>query len=201
VDGDPTDLARRRTALADPPWTWLRQVHGGRVVTVGRPGDAAGEEADGAVTAVSGAVLAVHTADCGPVALIADGGAVAVAHAGWRGLVAEVVPTAVGRLAHAGPGPVRAVVGPLIGPECYEFGSDDLRVLSQRLGTTVAARTASGAPALDLRAAIRSALAGAGVEQVDFVGGCTACGADAFSHRARGDRGRQALLVWIDGEG
>ena len=36
------------------------------------------------------------------------------------------------------------------------------------------------------------------VDDVTFVGGCTACGPDAFSHRARQDTGRQAVLVWIE---
>jgi YfiH family protein len=195
---DPDELAARRAALVDLPWTWLRQVHGDRVVVVERPGDGAGAEADAAVTVASDAVLAVHTADCGPLALVADGGAVAVAHAGWKGLAEGVVAATVAALANRADGPVRAVVGPLIGPECYEFGADDLAVVVDRLGPEVAGWTASGAPALDLPTAVRSALVGAGVEDIAFVGGCTACGPDAFSHRARGDTGRQAVLAWIE---
>ena len=34
VGGDRDDLARRRAAIVDAPWTWLRQVHGGDVVRV-----------------------------------------------------------------------------------------------------------------------------------------------------------------------
>jgi len=181
----------------DRPWTWLRQVHADRVVVVGAPGEAAGEEADAAVTAVSDAVLAVHTADCAPIALVADGGAVAVAHAGWRGLADGVVAATVDRLRAVAPGPVRAVVGPLIGPECYEFGARDLQHVVDRLGPEVAGTTASGTPALDLPTGVRRALERAGVDEIDFVGGCTACGDGSFSHRARGDQGRQAVLAWI----
>lgn len=184
----------------DRPWTWLRQVHTDRVVVVGAPGEAAGEEADAAVTAVSDAVLAVHTADCAPIALVADGGAVAVAHAGWRGLADGVVAATVAELGGLASGPLRAVVGPLIGPECYEFGADDLRLVVDRLGPEVAATTATGTPALDLRTGVRRALEGAGVDAIAFVGDCTACGDDLFSHRARGDRGRQAVLAWIEEE-
>src|SRR5690606_38845563 len=55
-------LSPRRAAVVDRPWTWLRQVHGADVVTVTSPGEHAGTEADAAVTAVPGAVLAVTTA-------------------------------------------------------------------------------------------------------------------------------------------
>jgi len=191
-------LAGRRAALVDRPWTWLRQVHGDRVVVVDTPGAGAGTEADAAVTAVSGAVLAVHTADCAPIALVADGGAVAVAHAGWRGLADGVVAATVTELAGLAEGPVRAVVGPLIGPECYEFGADDLRLVADRLGPEVVGTTTAGTPALDLPTGVRRALERAGVDSIDFVGGCTACGGGAFSHRARGEQGRQAVLAWIE---
>lgn len=182
----------------DLPWTWLRQVHGDRVVTVDEPGEGAGEAADAAVTAATGAVLAVHTADCAPVALVADGGAVAVAHTGWRGLADGVIPAAVAQLRVVAGGPVRALVGPLIGPECYSFGAADLDRIADRLGAGVVGRTAEGDPALDLPAGVRAALDAAGVDEITFVGGCTACGPGAFSHRARADEGRQAVLAWIE---
>jgi polyphenol oxidase len=173
-------------------------VHGARVVTVREVGAGAGEEADAAVTTLTGTVLAVHTADCAPIALVADGGGVAVAHAGWRGLADGVVAAAVEQLQIVASGAVRALVGPLIGPECYEFGAADLDRVADRLGSGVVSRTAAGTPALDLPAGVRAALSSAGVDEVTFVGGCTACGPDAFSHRARADEGRQAVLAWIE---
>ncbi len=168
------------------------------MVSVRAPGAAAGVPADAAVTTVSGAVLAVHTADCVPVVLVADGGGVGVAHAGWRGLVAGVVPAAVDALRAEAGDRVRAWVGPRIGPECYEFGADDLAQVVDVLGPEVVGETSAGRPALDLGAATRVALARAGVGEVVLVGDCTACGPAAFSHRARGDRGRQAALAWIE---
>lgn len=199
MTGPGAALESRRRSIVDLPWTWLHQVHGPRVVTVREPAAGAGEEADGAVTGHSGAVLAVHTADCGPVALLADGGAVGVAHAGWRSVADGILTEVVERLTTVAPGPVTAVVGPLIGPECYEFGIEDLRRLADRLGEEVVGTSFAGTPALDLPAAVRAGLRAAGVEAVTFVGGCTACGPDAYSHRARADRGRQAVLAWIEG--
>ena len=83
-------LERRRQTLMSGRWTWLRQVHGADVVVVTEPGGCAGAVADGAVTAVPEAVLALHTADCAPVVVVGDG-ALGMAHAGWRGIVAGVI--------------------------------------------------------------------------------------------------------------
>jgi hypothetical protein len=101
-------------------------------------------------------------------------------------------------MAALGAGRVDAVVGPCIGPECYEFGADDLAQVAAALGPSVAATTAAGRPALDLVAAVRVAAARAGVATVDAVGRCTACEPGAFfSHRARRDAGRQVGVVWL----
>lgn len=205
VGGPPDALARRRRAVVDLPWLWLRQVHGAEVVVLDDPalvGDLAGTAADAAVTGVSGVALAVHTADCAPVALIGDGGVVAVAHAGWRGLVAGVVEATVAAARTAGAGELRAVLGPCIGPECYEFGADDLAAVVDRLGGDVAATTADGRSALDVPAAVDAALAGVGVGPAERLGGCTACQPiDRWSHRARADVGRQATVVWLEDPG
>jgi YfiH family protein len=191
IVGDPVEA---RVRLVDLPWTWLRQVHANRVVVVERPGDAAGEEADAAVTRASGAVLAVHTADCGPIALVGED-AVAVAHAGWKGLDAGVIEATVRELG----GPFRAYVGPLIGTECYEFGTEDLARLVDRFGPHVEGRTSAGTPALDLGAAILHELERFEPTQITQLPYCTSCREDEFfSHRARQDVGRQAVLAWID---
>jgi copper oxidase (laccase) domain-containing protein len=163
------------------------------VVDVESPGEHAGEEADAAVTRASGAVLAVLTADCGPIALVGEDG-VAVAHAGWKGLEAGVIEATVERLGR----PFRAWIGPLIGPECYEFGADDLARLVDRFGRHVEGRTAAGAPALDLGAAIEHELDRLGATEVTRLPDCTSCRGDRFySHRARRDEERQAVLAWI----
>ncbi|HXH56444.1 polyphenol oxidase family protein [Iamia sp.] len=184
--------------MAAQPWTWLRQVHGAEVVTVTEPGGQAGAEADAAVTSVPGAVLAVTTADCVPVVLLADDG-VGVVHAGWRGLVAGVVRAAVTALADLGHPPTRAVIGPCIRAARYEFGTNDLEGVAARWGDTVRATTPAGTPALDMVAGVRAALAEAGVTDVDDGGLCTAADAERFwSFRARGETGRVATIAWLE---
>lgn len=190
------DVAARRREVHDLPWTWLRQVHGAEVLRVEGPGDGAGRCADAAVTSVQGSALAVLTADCAPVALASAEGVVGAAHAGWSGVRAGVVQRTVAEMRALGAGTIEAVIGPAIGPECYEFGAADLAAVEAVLGSGVRSHTSSGAPALDLPAAVGAALRDSGVNQVSAVGGCTACDPNLFSWRARRDRGRQAMVVW-----
>lgn len=187
-------LARVLGLGREEDWWWLRQVHGSRVVHArGRPPEKA-PEADALVTAEWGRPLVVLTADCAPIALVSDT-AVGAVHAGWSGLLAGVVEAAVEQLRVVGSGTVRAVLGPCVHPEHYEFGADDLGRLVDRFGAGVASRTHAGTPALDLPAAVRVALERAGVESVDDVDVCTSASPDHFSHRRDGTTGRQALVV------
>jgi len=94
---------------------------------------------------------------------------------------------------------IRAYIGPHIGAECYEFGSSDLERMSLQFGEQVVGKTAEGSPALDVAMAIAIDLERSGVEIEGISGECTACKADRYwSHRARGDHQRQALVVWVE---
>jgi YfiH family protein len=190
-------LALRRACLVDAPWTWLEQVHGAEVAVITAPGAAAGEAADAAVTTVPGAPLSIRTADCVPVVLVGEGG-LGVVHAGWRGLVSGVVRASVDAMSTLGVVVTRAVVGPHICPGCYEFGAADLSLMADVFGAAVVAATRAGRAALDLDATVRSALADCGVTAVEGVGDCTACEPGYWSHRARGDSGRQVTVAWLE---
>lgn len=207
------ELADRRNRVAPHPWTWLRQVHGDRVVEVDAAGEWAGTEADAAVTTVPGAVLAVHTADCAGVLLVGDGvdpvtaepvRVVGATHAGWRGLLAGVVEGTVDHMRRMGAARFTWDLGPCISPAAYAFGLEDLDQVEDRLGPTVRASTLDGAPALDLRAAVRAALDRAGVDASPGTGPsvvpCTALDDGFFSWRARRDVARQAAVVWLAAE-
>jgi YfiH family protein len=190
------DVAARRRAVADLPWTWLRQVHGDGVVRVEAPGAGSGTEADASVTDLAGSALAVLTADCTPVVLASAEGVIGVSHAGWAGLLVGVVQRTIKEMRALGASQVQALLGPCIRAECYEFGAGALERFTDRFGPGVAGRTRSGTPALDLPAAVRAALGEQGVEEVDDVAVCTACSEDYFSWRARRELQRQAALVW-----
>jgi YfiH family protein len=198
IDGPPHELADARARVVDRPWFWLRQVHGARVVDAGEaPG--AGVEADAAVTDRRDIALAVHTADCAPIAIVAPlEGRIAAVHAGWRGLVGGVIEAAAEELRSGGATELVGVVGPCIAPDRYEFGSDELDAVAARYGDGVRATTGSGAAALDLREGVVAALEASDVDVLAVSGRCTAASPELYSHRARGELGRQAFVVWIE---
>jgi copper oxidase (laccase) domain-containing protein len=142
--------------------TWLRQVHGKKIVTVERPGEHVGVEADGSFTTALGVTLAITTADCAPVVIAAadeDAHALAVVHTGWRGLLAGIVEKGANSVIRAVPNGRRfAFCGPCIGPEHYEFASADLAPIVERYGDAVRSWTTAGAPSLDLFAGVARAL-------------------------------------------
>jgi hypothetical protein len=208
---DAADLAAFAVATSAPTGAsfdevaWVTQVHGARVVDVTLPTPTTGPrrvtctnagEADALVAGTPGTALCVLTADCGPLALASPEGIFAAVHAGWRGLVAGVVESAVRQMRRRGATEVSGVLGPCIHAGCYEFGTGELDEVAAAYGATVRSTTTAGRPALDLVAGVAAALAAADAPLVEVVDRCTACGGGRFSHRARADTGRQALLVW-----
>lgn len=185
-------IAHELDGSHDAHWAWVRQVHGARVVHVDTPGGAG--DGDALVTTGTGVSLVVLVADCAPIALVA-GDAVAAVHCGWRGLMAGVIDAAVQAIGGRGASSVRAVVGPCISPAHYEFGVAELEKVAHQIGPVVRSRTEEGTPALDLRAGVAAALAGAGVVDRADVDVCTYESANHFSHRRDGMTGRQALIV------
>jgi purine-nucleoside/S-methyl-5'-thioadenosine phosphorylase / adenosine deaminase len=126
------------------------------------------------------------SADCLPIAIARTEGAraLAVLHAGRRGLAQGIVAAGVALL---GDGAKAAVVGPAIGPCCYEVGSEVSKLFDEDL-------VEDGR--LDLWRAAERALHTAGVERVERVDLCTCCHPELFfSHRRDGTaRGAQGVI-------
>jgi hypothetical protein len=187
-----------------PPAGMLRprQVHGARVASA--HDCAGGLDADAVVARDSADPVGVVTADCVPVlAASADGRAVAAIHAGWRGLAAGVIEAGIEVLRQEAPGELlRAVIGPHVGPCCYEVDAPVLDALRHFAADLDAATTASrpGHHWLDLGSLSRSALLRAGVPPCELgviERGCTSCDAQRF-HSYRRDGPRAGRLVhWI----
>ncbi len=161
-----------------------RQVHSPAVHRA-HPGDR-GEPGDGLWSDQPGLPMLALSADCLPIALArrSGGRALAVVHAGWRGLSEGVVEAGVAAL---GGGEVVAVVGPAIGPCCYEVGAEVSGLFDDDL--TVDRH-------LNLWEAAERALRGAGVVEVERVDLCTCCHPELFfSHRRSGrERGLQGVI-------
>lgn len=134
------------------------------------------------------------TADCLPVAIARTNGAVpalAVLHVGWRGLLGGIVENGVAAL---GGGRLKAVVGPGIGPCCYEVGPEVAEPYLARFGPEILAGRN-----LDLWLAAGLALRDAGVSEVERTDLCTSCHRELFfSHRRDGGvTGRQGVIAAV----
>ncbi|MDX2130770.1 MAG: polyphenol oxidase family protein [Planctomycetota bacterium] len=183
------------------------QVHGARaqVFRAGDPSRDAGTQgaldfkADALVTDDPARVLAVRVADCAPVLLASeDGRVVAAVHAGWRGVVAGVASEAVRAMHALGATSIIGAIGPCIGPDEFEVGPEVLAEFRRVFGPDAPVRERAGGKGdVDLKAALRTQLARAGVSELDVLPGCTA-GEPArfFSHRRdKGVTGRMVGLV------
>lgn len=197
-----------RSAQAPAGLLRPRQVHGTRVVVVARdagpPADPG--EADAVVSARAALPIGVVTADCLPILVAAPGGAVAAVHAGWRGLAAGVIGEALAALAELSPEGVAgatAVIGPRVGPGCYEVDAPVVDALARRFADALDAAVAATRPGhwrLDLAALARVDLARAGLaaERIAaLAGACTACDAERFHSYRRDGPGSGRLFHWI----
>jgi YfiH family protein len=200
VGDDPEAVAgnwQRLTAATGLDFARVRQVHGAAVLEAGAPSEPQ-VEADGVVSATAGLAACVAVADCVPVLLARpDGSAVAALHAGWKGTLARIAAEGVRVLGASRPAePPLAVIGPSIGPCCYEVGPDLAARFEAAFGARVVVAGARG-PHLDLWAANERALRDAGVERVAVLRRCTACEPRLFfSHRRDGGRtGRMVAFI------
>jgi YfiH family protein len=190
-----------RSLGADPSHLLgLTQVHGTGVVTVTEPwAPGQGQKADAMVTERGDIALGIVTADCAPVLFMdLDRNIVAAAHAGWRGAVQGILEATITAMTVLGAttGRIVAAIGPCIGQQSYEVGSD--------LRDIVLARSEADAVffnpgqrdqhwQFDLPGYCAARLRFAGVRQVEVIGVDTLVDEDRFfSHRRRTLADRQA---------
>jgi YfiH family protein len=167
-----------------------RQVHAATVHKAeagarGRPGD-------GLWTDEPGVPMLKFTADCLPIALARRNGTpgLALLHAGRLGLLEGILEAGVGAIG----GHAAAVIGPGIGPCCYEVGDDIADAYRARFGRDVVRGRN-----LDLWTAAERVLRDAGVDSVERLDLCTACNSERFfSHRRdAGLTGRQGVIGYV----
>lgn len=166
-----------------------RQVHSPTVHRA-EPGGR-GVPGDGLWTDQPDLPLLAMSADCLPIAVATTDGPrrLAVLHAGWRGLAEGVVEAGVSTLGDA---PKAAIIGPAIGPCCYEVGPEVARRYERDL-------LSDGR--LDLWRAAERALRRAGVARVERLDLCTRDHPELFfSHRRDGlARGVQGVIGAVAG--
>ena len=156
---------------------------------------------DGLIAQSAHDVLCVSVADCLPIFLIPrDGQLPALLHSGWRGT--GIVTDAIACLKHRfgrSPGAYNAIIGPGIGPCCYDVPAERALFFRDRFGPDVA-EVAGVVGRIDLRAANIALLRAAGVAAITVYEDCTACSPALYSFRAEraseysGSRRMAALL-------
>lgn len=152
-----------------------------------------GELGDGLWTDERDVPLLALGADCALIGLARTNGdrpALAVLHAGWKGLLADIAEAGVAALG----GRPAAVIGPTIGPCCYEVNEDVAAPFRARFGSGVVRNGR-----LDLWHAAELALTQAGCATVERLDLCTACDPDRFfSYRRDGKpRGGHGVLARV----
>lgn len=195
--GDPEVAANRKALFARPEFEGRthvqpRQVHSDLVIHGNE--FVPGCEADAVISPDSSHLLSVLTADCVPILLYHPDGIVAVVHAGWRGLYFEIISKT---LAQMPPHPL-AVVGPAIGPCCYEVGEDLAAQFAPKIRNHLVTYP-GGKPHLNLPGIAVEQLQSSGVEQIEAAHLCTACHPDLFfSYRRDGSSGRQMSFIGLN---
>jgi YfiH family protein len=145
----------------------------------------------------------IKTADCLPVILYSSSiPVVAIVHAGWKGTALGIAVKAARQMAAMGVNPesIGALIGPGIGPCCYNVQEDVARVFRAAGCSDPVIQKREGSLFLDLKAANVQMLQAEGVKEIYDVGLCTSCRGDLF-YSARRDKGpgRQINFVLIRG--
>lgn len=201
VKDNPQHVAANRQLLSaylpsEP--VWLNQVHGVRVIDAAL--SSCLESADASVATHKQVVCVTMTADCLPVLLCDHAGTVVAAvHAGWRSLCDGVIEATVAAM----PVPtdqLMAWLGPAIGPEAFEVGSEVRAQFMAKDEQAESAFKAKGDKWLgDLYTIARQRLQRLGVTQVYGGGHCTFSEPETFfSFRRDGDTGRMGSFIWLE---
>jgi len=180
------------------------QVHGDRVHRVSA--EDAGRtipSTDALISDVPGILLMGRYADCVPVLLFDPvRGVVGLAHAGWRGTVQGIVAKTVATMVSwygCSVKDVRAVIGPSIGPCCFEVGQEVLAAFQRSFPDPEDAIVDMGRQRVNLWRANTVQLERSGVGAIALAELCTACHVDRFySHRREnGKTGRFAVAIGL----
>lgn len=177
---------------------WLNQVHGVRVIDAAL--SSCLESADASFATRKQVVCVTMTADCLPVLLCDQAGtSVAAIHGGWRSLCDGVIEATVAAM------PVQASqlmawLGPAIGPEAFEVGSEvRAQFMAQDAQAELAFQPKGDKWLGDLYAIARQRLQTLGITQVYGGGRCTFNEPENFfSYRRDGDTGRMGCFIWLE---
>ncbi len=181
------------------------QVHSRDVICTHEPRqlDAPHKKADAIITDRSEVTLLMRFADCVPIFLYDPKcRVVGIVHAGWQGTVRKIASVAVETMCRkygSDPENILAGVGPSIGPDHYEIGTDVINAVQRSFCSDASAVLIhrDSRVYFDLWQANRMILEESGVKHIEVAGICTACHTDDwYSHRGEnGKTGRFGAVI------
>ncbi|MDF2721894.1 MAG: multicopper polyphenol oxidase [Paenibacillus sp.] len=227
VNDDPAVVLGNRKLLAAAlqvpfeAWTCGEQVHGANVAVVTREhrgrgrlaADDALPDVDALITNEPGIWFVSYYADCVPIYFFDPiRRIIGLAHAGWKGSVLKIARSTVENMQNeygSNPADIQAVVGPSIGPCCYEVDrnvqmriaavAEELQIGEQDRLSLYEPGDAEGKYMANLQQFNRQIMIKAGIlpSHIEICGLCTGCRTDLFfSHRKEhGLTGR--MVSWI----
>lgn len=181
----------------------MNQVHGKYVVVAEDNTQSKADmvEADAAITNQKNLALTIQTADCVPILLYdPHKGAIGAVHAGWRSASLGIITETIDQMKeqfNSNPADCHALIGPSIGPCCYEVGRD----VSRHFPASTTKQNPKKRDRLDLWKTTHRQLLHCGFleEHILQTKLCTAHNTDLFfSYRSEGHQtGRMMALVMM----
>ena len=183
--------------IEDVQIQWLKQVHGNEVVEV----MAVNEQvitADASITRQKNIALAIMTADCLPILLShKDGSEVAAIHGGWRPLAANIIEKTLDKM-HSKPAELVAWLGPCIGKDAFEVGSEVKEAFTQQgvAFNNAFIKQENGKYLADLQKIAQLQLQALGVSAISALVECTYQETNKYySYRKERVTGRMASII------
>lgn len=138
-------------------------------------------DTDGLIITEKNKPIALRFADCTPLIFYDTKQKIgAISHAGWRGTAQKIGPKTILKMGTnfgSNPEDIIAIIGPAIGPCCYEV-SDEVR--GKLLETVENTANLTQGKNVDLKQINKRQLEEIGVTQIDVCPYCTSCNNDLF---------------------
>lgn len=203
VGDEPNTVIKNRDYLVDVAQLpesprWLNQIHGTRVINSNDW--QLNIDADAIVSQQNNHICTIMTADCLPLLLCnKQGDTVAAIHAGWRGLSAGIIEKTITEF-HCAHQDILVWLGPAIGPNQFEVGTDVYQTFIQHSAKAIQAFQQTDAThyLADIYLLARQRLTALGVNAIFGGDLCTASDQQHFfSYRRDEVTGRMASMIWI----
>ena len=184
------------------------QIHSASAVVVTEPWTfETMPKADALVTNMPGLAVGALAADCAPI-LFADPEAkvIAAAHAGWKGALTGIIESTIATMTRIGAkrNRIRAALGPCIGQNAYEVGSEfeaNFLNVNPAYASYFRRLTPQSRQHFNLPSFVLDRLAAAGLDTVESCTDCTYSDESRFysyrrtTHRGESDYGRQLSAI------